>query len=140
MERVRSGFKAGLVISFAVALVFMGAYVFCGENLLLLFMNSTSAEAIEIGKKFLLIVSLFYLFLALKLAADGVLRGAGAMVYFMITTFLDLILRVVLAFILVHPFGITGIWLSWPFGWVISSTLSLAFYLLGVWNPLKKKA
>ena len=118
----------------------MGAYVFCGENLLLLFMNSTSAEAIEIGKKFLLIVSLFYLFLALKLAADGVLRGAGAMVYFMITTFLDLILRVVLSFILVHPFGITGIWLSWPFGWIISSTLSLAFYLLGVWNPLKKKA
>ncbi len=111
-----------------------------GENLLLLFMNSTSAEAIEIGKKFLLIVSLCYLFLALKLAADGVLRGAGAMVYFMITTFLDLILRVVLAFILVHPFGVTGIWLSWPFGWVISSTLSLAFYLFGVWNPLKKKA
>ena len=140
MERVRSGFKAGLVISFAVALVFMGAYVFCGENLLLLFMNSTSAEAIEIGKKFLLIVSLFYLFLALKLAADGVLRGAGAMVYFMITTFLDLILRVVLAFILVHPFGITGIWLSWPFGWIISSTLSLAFYLLGVCEPMKKKA
>ena len=140
MERVRSGFKAGLVMSLAVALVFMGAYVFCGENLLLLFMNSTSAEAIEIGKKFLLIVSLCYLFLALKLAADGVLRGAGAMVYFMITTFLDLILRVVLAFILVHPFGITGIWLSWPFGWVISSTLSLAFYLFGVWNPLKKKA
>ena len=140
MERVRSGFKAGLVMSLAVALVFMGAYVFRGENLLLLFMNSTSAEAIEIGKKFLLIVSLCYLFLALKLAADGVLRGAGAMVYFMITTFLDLILRVVLAFILVHPFGITGIWLSWPFGWVISSTLSLAFYLFGVWNPLKKKA
>ena len=140
MERVRSGFKAGLVMSFAVALVFMGAYVFCGENLLLLFMNSTSAEAIEIGKKFLLIVSLCYLFLALKLAADGVLRGAGAMVYFMITTFLDLILRVVLAFILVHPFGVTGIWLSWPFGWIISSTLSLAFYLFGVWNPLKKKA
>lgn len=140
MERVRSGFKAGLVMSFAVAIVFMGAYVFCGENLLLLFMNSTSAEAIEIGKKFLLIVSLCYLFLALKLAADGVLRGAGAMVYFMITTFLDLILRVVLAFILVHPFGITGIWLSWPFGWVISSTLSLAFYLFGVWDPLKKKA
>ena len=140
MERVRSGFKAGLVMSLAVALVFMGAYVFRGENLLLLFMNSTSAEAIEIGKKFLLIVSLCYLFLALKLAADGVLRGAGAMVYFMITTFLDLILRVVLAFILVHLFGITGIWLSWPFGWVISSTLSLAFYLLGVWDPLKKKA
>lgn len=133
MERVRSGFKAGLVISFAVALVFMGAYVFCGENLLLLFMNSTSAEAIEIGKKFLLIVSLFYLFLALKLAADGVLRGAGAMVYFMITTFLDLILRVVLAFILVHP-SASQASLSWPFGWIISSTLSLAFYLLGVWD------
>ena len=47
MERVRSGFKAGLVMSVAVALVFMGAYVFRGENLLLLFMNSMPCSAAQ---------------------------------------------------------------------------------------------
>ena len=103
-------------------------------------MNEPSEAAMASGVQFLRIVSPFYFLVSCKLVSDGVLRGAGAMVYFMITTFLDLILRVVLAFILVHPFGITGIWLSWPFGWIISSTLSLAFYLLGVWDPLKKKA
>lgn len=103
------------------------------------FRTACAKEAIAIGTK---------AFEDMNIGAGTVINAeqaksavqAGAMVYFMITTFLDLILRVVLAFILVHPFGITGIWLSWPFGWVISSTLSLAFYLFGVWDPLKKKA
>ena len=42
--------------------------------------------------------------------ADGVLRGAGAMVPFMITTFTDLVLRVVLAFVLNGALGTDGIW------------------------------
>jgi len=47
---------------------------------------------------------------------------------FMITTFTDLILRVVLAIILSKQFGSTGIWYAWPIGWSIATTLSVIFY------------
>lgn len=66
--------------------------------------------------------------ISLKLMADGVLRGAGAMKSFMIATFSDLLLRVILAFILAGPFGTLGIWLSWPIGWMVAMVLSLSFY------------
>lgn len=82
----------------------------------------------ETGMEFLKIVSPFYFVISLKLMADGVLRGAGAMKSFMIATFSDLLLRVILAFILAGPFGTLGIWLSWPIGWMVAMVLSLSFY------------
>ena len=61
--------------------------------------------------------------------ADGILRGAGMMKQFMITTFTDLILRVVLAFALSQTvLGATGIWCAWPIGWTIAMILSVHFY------------
>ena len=64
-----------------------------------------------------------------KLVADGILRGISAMRKFMIGTFTDLILRVVLAFVLS---GLTnsalGIWCAWPVGWTIAMVLSVCFY------------
>ena len=73
---------------------------------------------------------------ATKLMADGVLRGSGAMGCFMIATFADLILRVLISFALAGPLGAKGIWMSWPIGWTIATVLSLGFYLKGKWNCL----
>ncbi|MEG2931242.1 MAG: hypothetical protein RR825_05600, partial [Ruthenibacterium sp.] len=71
----------------------------------------------------------------IKLMADGVLRGAGSMTCFMIATFGDLVLRVILAYVLSPGFGAAGIWMSWPIGWVLAAALSVGFYRCGVWRP-----
>ena len=84
--------------------------------------------------EFLSIVAPFYFMIFMKLTTDGVLRGSGAMKYFMVSTFGDLILRVVLAYILVLPFEATGIWLPWPIGWGIGTVLCMGFYKKGVWR------
>ena len=97
-------------------------------------MNEGSTVAMETGAQFLQIVSPFYFVISLKLMADGVLRGAGAMKSFMTATFTDLFLRVILAFVLAVPFKTMGIWLSWPIGWTVAMVLSLFFYKKGVWK------
>ena len=101
-----------------------------------LFMDNGSALAMQKGMSFLRIVSPFYLIVAVKLMADGVLRGAGAMSWFMTTTFTDLVLRVVLAFVFADALsmGAVGIWLSWPVGWSVASIISFLFYRKGVWR------
>ena len=72
--------------------------------------------------------------------ADGALRGSGAMKTFMIATFTDLILRVVLSYVLAVPFGITGVWMSWPIGWLTATALSVIFYInLYYPNVFKRK-
>ena len=53
----------------------------------------------------------------------------------MAATFTDLALRVLLAELLSRTaLGSTGIWLSWPIGWVIGTGLSLLFYFKANWG------
>ncbi len=134
IDRVKKGFWSGSLMAFLVVLVFFGAYFFFDRQMIHLFLDTGSTTAMEVGRQFLKIVSPFYFVIALKLMADGVLRGAGSMGYFMVTTFSDLILRVVLSYILSSGLDMTGIWLSWPIGWVIAAVLSCIFYGMGVWK------
>lgn len=133
-HRVKKGFRAGILMALVVAVPFFGAYFFFGRAMISLFMSEGSSQALETGVLFLKIVSPFYFVIAAKLMADGVLRGAGAMTQFMISTFTDLILRVFLSFALSIPFGSSGIWLSWPIGWSVAAVLSNYFYLNGSWK------
>lgn len=127
-ERIRDGFKAGLKMFWIISIPLVLLYFFAGKQLLYLFLDNPTNTAIHTGIMFLCILSPFYFVVSAKLVADGILRGAGLMSRFMITTFTDLILRVVLAIILSKQFGSTGIWCAWPIGWSISTTLSVIFY------------
>lgn len=127
-ERIRDGFKAGLKMVWIISIPLVLLYFFAGKQLLYLFLDNPTNTAIHTGIMFLCILSPFYFVVSTKLVADGILRGAGLLSRFMITTFTDLILRVVLAIILSKQFGSTGIWCAWPIGWSIATTLSVIFY------------
>lgn len=133
--RIREGFTAGARLVWALCIPIVLLYLFAGRYLLLLFMDNSSTQALHTGMQFLWILSPFYFIISVKLVGDGILRGAGAMTQFMIGTFTDLILRVVLAFIFSQTaLGATGIWCAWPIGWSIASVLTLTFYKNGYWN------
>ena len=134
-QRVRKGFRVGALLCAGIAALFTIVYVVFSNELIYLFMDKTQGNteaAAEAGRQFLTIVSPFYLAVALKLTGDAILRGGGRVGAFMVTTFSDLILRVVFAFILKPHFGATGIWLSWPVGWTISGIISITLYIIYV--------
>lgn len=138
IKRVKEGFKSGLTMVSIAAIPFFIAFFFFGKPMISLFMNSNSSEeALHTGMDFLRIVAPFYFICDIKLMADGVLRGASAMREFMIATFTDLILRVILSFIFSHYFGIIGIWMSWPVGWSIGAALSVMYYKKGRWKEIR---
>ena len=132
-ERVRQGYAAGIKLVWLICIPLAGAYFFAGRQLLYLFMSEPSAAALDTGILFLRIVAPFYFVVSVKLVSDGVLRGCANMVQFMVSTFADLILRVVLSVALSSTaLGSTGIWLSWPIGWAVGTGLSLLFCLRAV--------
>ena len=47
--------------------------------------------------EFLRIVSPMYFMISIKLMTDGIIRGSGAMTYFVLATVPDLILRIIVA-------------------------------------------
>ena len=135
IDRVKKGFRAGLLMGWTVALILTAVYLVFGPQLIDIFRSSDSAEGVvEVGMGFFRIVAPFYAVVTVKLIADGILRGAGAMAQYTIATFTDLILRVVLAFVFFKSFFEIGIWMAWPVGWTIAACMSLAFYLCGVWK------
>ena len=136
-ERIKAGFRAGLKLVWIICIPVVLLYLLGGHWLVGIFLKDPSGQAMDTGVQFLQIVSPFYFVVAAKLVADGILRGAGLMKKFMIATFTDLFLRVVLAELLSRTaLGTTGIWLSWPIGWAIAAVLSVLFYAKTNWPNL----
>ena len=135
LDRVKAGFTAGLKLVWALCVPLVLLYFFCGKALMGFFLDAPTELALSSGMIFLRILSPFYFVVSAKLVADGILRGAGMMKKFMVATFTDLILRVVLAFVLSGTaLGSTGIWCAWPIGWTVATVLSIMFYRTGPWN------
>lgn len=138
-ERVKEGFKSGIKLVWMLCIPLTILYIFVGKYLLYIFLDNPSGTAMDVGIEILRILAPFYIVISAKLVADGVLRGAEMMNKFMIATFTDLILRVVLAKALSIPFGTTGIWLAWPIGWSVATVLSVMFYRTGIWRKNRIK-
>lgn len=139
VSRVRSGFRAGIKLVWILTLPLALLYFFAGRQLLYLFMSDPTDTAIRTGVDYLRILSPFYFVVSAKLVADGVLRGNEMMKRFMVSTFSDLILRVVFAILLSRTFlGATGIWCAWPVGWTIATLISIYNYRRGPWREAAK--
>lgn len=133
-ERIREGFAAARKLAWLLSVPVVLVYVFLGRYLIGAFLDSPSGTAVEVGLEILRIFAPFYFVISVKLIADGVLRGTSSMKKFMISTFTDLVLRVLLAKVFSSLFGSVGIWLAWPVGWTVATVLSVWFYKTGEWN------
>lgn len=138
LKRIKEGFGAGFKLVAMLSIPLTILYFIFSKQLVCFFLNNPTEQALSTGIEILHILAPFYIIVATKLVADGVLRGAGMMKQFMTATFTDLILRVVLAFALSKVLGTTGIWIAWPIGWVIATIVSLIFYRSGIWNKSQK--
>lgn len=127
-ERLPVGFRTGVKLSLIAAVPFFILYFGFGRQMMTLFLEGNSTVAIQAGREFLKIVSPLYFMISIKLMTDGIIRGAGAMSYFVIATIPDLILRIVMGRFLSGYFGSTGIWMAWPFGWIVTFVLTIIFY------------
>lgn len=127
-QRLPMGFRTGVKLAEFTALPFVALYFIFSRQMMGLFLTAESADAIRAGMEFLKIVSPWYFMIAIKLMADGIIRGSGAMSYFVAATIPDLILRIGVALVLTRNFGSTGIWMAWPFGWFVATALTIVFY------------
>ena len=140
-DRIKKGMKYGSLMVVVTGSIFALVYLAFNQGLIMAFMDSDgTAEALCSGSAFLKTVAPFYCFIGVKLVGDGVLRGTGSMKLFMVATFTDLVLRVVLAFVFAPVWGYQGIWASWPIGWTVATVLSLAFCVVKIKKQQRKYA
>lgn len=132
-ERVRSGLIATFKMTSIIAVSTSVIAIFFSEPLIGLF---TSDEAvISIGKKYLYIVSSFYIIFSTMFVLNGIMRGAGDTIIPMFATLIALlIVRVPLSYFLSLDMGEVGIWWAIPIGWFLGMAFSWIYYLTGRWK------
>ncbi len=135
IDRVKKGLRSSITIGiiFAVALTLL---IFtCGPLLIGLFVDiNTNQAVVEAGTTYLRITSSFFIFGAIMFSCAGVLRGSGDVNFNLVTTTLNLIIRVIAAYVLAARIGFLSVCIAQPVGWVICSALNFLRYLSGKWK------
>lgn len=134
LGRIRTGMRQGLKLAWLLCVPVALGYFLGGRALMSVFLEDGQGQAVAEGMTFLRTVAPFYFLIAIKLISDGILRGSGMMGPFMVGTFTDMFLRVLLVFVLSAPFGSLGIWLAWPGSWCVGTVISVYYYRRGIWR------
>ena len=135
-ERVKEGLKASLLMVVVFSLTITVVIFLFGNQLLGLFLDSgDSSGAMGYGLAYMHTVSLFYILMGLLFVPNGMLRGAGDMAAFTLSSMCNLFSRVAIAYALAYltPLGANAIWWSIPAGWAIGAVVSLSRVKSGRW-------
>lgn len=138
-ERVRDGLKWGSVLALAVSALFLILSLTCSRFLIGLFAESKDSgfdEMVEAGKLFLTITSPFYLLVGVELVFNGLHRGEGKMLLFMLATGGDLVFRVALSYILAPAAGFAGVCWAYSVGWVMGLAFAIGGYIVSGRKPI----
>jgi len=134
-DRIKAGLRATFLMSAAFCLAITIIVVFWGDHIMAMF--TTNPEVIKVGHRYLIIVSLFYIFFSTMFTLSGMLRGAGATIVPMFITLFSLwLVRVPLAYLLSKytNLGSDGIWWAIPIAWIIGTIGSYIYYKMGKWK------
>lgn len=130
-SRVKQGYLAVLVYSFAISVFFTVFMVALPKELTSIFIQKEklTEAAMAHSVQFLTIVGAFLPMVCVKIVSDGAVRGCGGNLGFAISTFSDLILRVALVYILIDAgWGFSGVCWAWVIGWAVGTVIALAFW------------
>lgn len=123
---IRSAFLSVLLFSFVISsLVFIFA-----RELMILFIDPTSIQTIQIGIEYLRIEGLFYFGIGILFLLYGYYRAIQLPLMSVILTILSLGTRVVLAYVLSVYWNTFGIWISVPIGWMLADAVGISYYFM----------
>ncbi|MFY9151885.1 MAG: MATE family efflux transporter [Prolixibacteraceae bacterium] len=132
-KRAKTGLRATLIFSTIYCIFVSLLIIVFGRHIMSLFTNDPAV--IKIGQDYLVIVSSFYLLFSTMFSFTGFLRGAGATLVPMISTFTALyLIRIPAATFFSGLIGVNGIWWAEPMGSFVGMMILLIYYKSGKWK------
>ncbi len=132
LDRIRTGIKKCIMISAAFCIIGGILIIIFGRNITMLFVSGTEEEisqVLDAAQIYLNAVSAFFWLLGLLFIYRNALQGLGNAKIPLLSGFIELVMRVGVAFTLSNYIGYTGICLASPIAWVGATVLLItAFY------------
>ena len=126
-ERIKKGYHAALVLDLCFAVLAFIVIETLHTQISSLFLGKDgTALAYQVSGDYMRWLGYFFIFMGVKMATDGVLRGLGIMWPFLIANMVNLAIRLSVALICAPRFGIAFVWLGVPAGWLANFLISYA--------------
>ncbi|MDO5291649.1 MAG: MATE family efflux transporter [bacterium] len=123
----------GLMLAFCSGLALV-VLVF-KEQLLSIFLDPVKAAAsIDIGCVYMTIIGIAYIIAGIMNSYLNLIRGAGDVNASFLAGIAEITGRIVFAYLLVKPFGVTGIWMATPLSWGCGCAYCIYRYYSGAWK------
>ena len=127
IERLKKGYHAALVLDLGFAVLAFLVIESLHNQISSLFLGKDgTALAYQVSGDYMRWLGYFFIFMGIKMATDGVLRGLGIMRPFLIANMVNLAIRLSVALICAPRFGIAFVWLAVPAGWLANFLISYA--------------
>lgn len=127
IERIKKGYHAALVLDVCFAVLAFIVIETLHTQISSLFLGKDgTALAYQVSEGYMKWLGYFFIFMGIKMATDGVLRGLGIMRPFLIANMVNLAIRLSVALICAPRFGIVFVWLAVPAGWFANFLISYA--------------
>ena len=134
-ERIKAGHRAALVMVTAIGLTIAALQFLFGEVFIGFFIDAKeNREVVKVGVEYLRVVSVFYFVMGAMNVTNGVLRGAADMKMFLLSTLINLTVRVVIAYAASNFIGEQAIWWAIPIGWFAGFCVAFIRLQSGNWK------
>ena len=125
INRIKKGYHAALVLDLCFAILAFVVIETMHTQISSLFLGRDgTALAYQVSGDYMRWIGFFFIFMGIKMATDGVLRGLGIMRPFLIANMVNLAIRLSVALIFAPRFGIAFVWLAVPAGWLANFLIS----------------
>ena len=126
-QRIKKGYRAALILDACFAVLAFLVIETLHTQISSLFLGKDgTALAYQVSGDYMRWLGFFFVFMGIKMATDGVLRGLGIMRPFLIANMVNLAIRLSVALICAPRFGIAFVWLAVPAGWLANFLVSYA--------------
>ena len=127
INRIKKGYHAALVLDLCFAILAFVVIETMYTQISSLFLGKDGTDlAYQVSGDYMRWLGCFFIFMGIKMATDGVLRGLGIMRPFLIANMVNLAIRLSVALICAPRFGIAFVWLAVPAGWLANFLISYA--------------
>lgn len=117
-SRIRRGFLVGVKMEVLYSLIMMVVIFVFAEEIMILFMGRGESQVVEAGVEYLKIMSFLYLLPGLTNIIQGYFRGLGKMKITLNATFVQIVFRVIAAYLIASYFGVKGFAFACLIGWI----------------------
>ncbi len=129
VERIKRGYRGSLLMGALISVAISLLVITCGRYFMYMFNNNP--EVISAGVNYFRIIGSFYLVFSIMQIMNGLILGMGkALIPTIATVGSFCLVQIPLAIILSSHFGINGIWIASPIGWVAGMLIRMTYIKL----------